>query len=107
MTHDQQSESKTVKAWQDKLATRKPAAPLTDVASLIDYLGQLVNRHLVFQEKQLVPLIEQLTLEEQAAMLKQIAAYERQEFGRDGRQRYEQLLKYMEEAIKEFGGRVW
>lgn len=107
MVHDQHSESKTVKAWQSKLAALKPGAKLTDVAERIDYLGQLLNRHLVFQENQLVPLIEQLTPQEQAAVLTQIAEAERRAFGRSEQQRYEQLLAYMELAIRDFGGRVW
>ena len=104
---EQHSERETVKQWQRQLLALEPGKDLAQVTETIDYLGQLVNRHLVLQEEHLLPLLETLTSEEHAAVLEGVAGYERETFGPLGRERYEELLAWIEEQIKALSGRVW
>ncbi|MBI3330663.1 MAG: hemerythrin domain-containing protein [Candidatus Omnitrophica bacterium] len=105
--HDQQTERETVKRWQQQLDRLQPGAKLDAVVDEIDYLAQMVNRHLVFQEEKVYPALETLAPTEQAAILEAIAAAEREAFGATGRQRYEQLLAYIEGEVKRLAGRIW
>lgn len=105
--HDQQAERETVKGWQQELARLQPGAKLDAVVDAIDYLGQMINRHLVLQEERVYPVLETLAPKEQAEVLNGISRYEREAFGPAGRQRYEQLLAYIEEEIKRLAGRIW
>ena len=105
--HDQQTERETVKRWQQELARLQPGAKMDAVVEEIDYLAQMINRHLVFQEEKVYPTLETLAAAEQAAILEAIGAAERETFGATGRRRYEQLLAYIEEEIKHLAGRVW
>ena len=105
--HDQQTESETVKAWMREVADDASRTRLQDVVDRIDYLGQLINRHIVLHEERLYPVLEALTSKEQAEILRQIAAYEQGVFGPTGRRRYEQLLTFIEEQIDAVAGRIW
>ncbi|MBI2104497.1 MAG: hemerythrin domain-containing protein [Candidatus Omnitrophica bacterium] len=105
--HDQQTERETIMRWQRELARLQPGAKLDAVVDQIDYLGQMINRHLVLQEERVYPVLETLALKEQAAILDAVTAAEREDFGAEGRQRYEQLLAYIEGEIKRLAGRVW
>ena len=107
VTHDQQTENDTVKGLERQLAQHQPGAGLEGEAESLDYLEQMTRRHMVFHEEQLYPVVETLLPKEQAAILQGIAGYERETFCSAGRQRYEQLLAYMEEEIKRIAGRVW
>ena len=107
VTHDQQTENDTVKGLERQLAQHQPGASLKDEAESLDYLEQMTRRHLVFHEERLYPVVETLTPKDQAAILEGIAGYERDTFGPTGRQRYEQLLAYLEAEIKRIVGRVW
>ena len=119
VTHDQQTENDTIKGLERKLARHQPGASLEDEADSLDYLEQMTRRHMVFHEEQLYPVVETLTSKEQEAILEGITRYGRETFGsaslsappaggaQAGRQRYEQLLAYMEEEIKRIAGRVW
>ena len=104
---EQHTERETVKQWQRQLRALQPDDSLDHVTDSIDYLGQLINRHLVLQEDHLFPLLGTLTPNEQATILQGIAAYEWEALGPKGRDRYGQLLTWIEEAIKALGGRVW
>lgn len=104
---DQRSEGETAKRWAEQLAQHVDGEKWAVEAETIDYLGQLVNRHLVLQEKHLFPALETLTPEEQAVILANVANYEQQAFGTDGRERNQQLLDYIEEQIKLIAGRIW
>ena len=104
---DQHSESHTVQQWQEQLAHHQAGTPFEQEAQTIDYLAQLINRHLVLQENRLFPALERLSAEEQAAILGQVAAYAQDAFGDDGRKRYEQLMDYIEEQISLVAKRIW
>lgn len=104
---DQRSEGETVKRWAEQLAQHVEGEKWAVEAETIDYVGQLVNRHLVLQEKHLFPVLEELTSNEQAVILANIANYEPQAFGSGGRQRCHQLLDDIEEQIKLVAGRIW
>lgn len=104
---DEREEMDTVRHWQRQLSQLQPGDSLAQVTENVDYLGQLLNRHLVLQEDHLFPVLNTLTPKEQVTILKGIAASEREAFGPKGRQRYEQLLSWIENAIKALGGRVW
>ena len=105
---DQQEESGTVKGWQQDLvqydAGRKK---LTKVADTIDYLGRMINRHLVLQEQHVFPILDALTPKEQATILKEIGQLEQEVVGASGRARYEVLLSGIEGQIKAIAGRIW
>ena len=105
---DQKEESGSVQAWQQSLeqyeAGRKK---LADVVEPIDYLGRMLNRHIVLQEERLFPLLDLLTPQEQVLILKQMDALEHEVIGASDRSRYEQLLLYIEGEIKRIAGRIW
>ena len=108
IVHDQEGQGDTARYWQRALEEGGEDVQLQAVATHIDYLAQMVNRVLVLQEEYLLPLLETaFTPQEQRALLQQIAAAEREAFGVDGAERYQQLLACIEEAIKQFGGRIW
>lgn len=105
---DQDAESGTVRSWQREVEQYEHGQKqLAEVGETIDYLARMINRHLVLQEEHLFPSLDLLTPQEQAAILKQVEAYERDVFGSDGQGRYEALLAYLEGQIKEVAGRVW
>lgn len=104
----QREESDSVKSWQQVVefygrGQRKAA----DIVEPIDYLGRMINRHIVLQEKWLFPLLGQVSPKGQATLLKRLRAFEDDRLGAGGRARYEQLLAYIEEQIKGIAGRVW
>ena len=105
---DEQEESGTVKGWQQDLvqydAGRKK---LTQVADTIDYLGRMINRHLVLQEQHVFPILDALTPKEQSAILSDIDQFERDTLGASGRVRHEELLSGIEGQIKAIAGRIW
>ena len=105
---DQDEETGTVKSWRQQLeqyaAGRKK---ITEVAATIDYLGRMINRHLVLQEERVFPVLDTLSPAEQAAALKGIKTLEQAQLGASGRARYEQLLAYIEGQIKAIATRVW
>ena len=106
--HDQESEMGTVRAWQRELEEYQAGRrKMREVATTIDYLARMLNRHIVLQEQHVVPVVNQMTPEEQAAILNDILAFERQALGPDGRAPFEQLIASVEWEIKVLGARVW
>lgn len=105
---EEDEEAGSVKSWQRQLIQYEAGKKkLTGLADTIDYLGRLINRHIVLQEQRVFPLLDQLTPKEQATILKQLNAFERETLGATGRSRYEQLLSYIEGEIKAIARRVW
>ncbi len=83
------------------------AAP-TQLGEPFGVLAGAIRRQLVFEEEQLVPLLAQVPPSEQTHMLRQLQVGQRQLFGPQGQQPYEQLLTALEDALKALGnGRVW
>lgn len=106
--HDQESELNTMRAWQHELEEQQAGRrKMRDVATTIDYLARMLNRHIVLQEQHVVPVVNQMTPEEQAAILKDLLAFERQALGPAGRAPFEQLIASMEWEIKVLGVRIW
>ena len=105
---EEEEEAGSIKSWQQQLLQYEAGKKkLTEVADTIDYLGRLINRHLVLQENRIFPVLDQLAPTEQTPVLKRLSAFEQERLGRSGRARYEQLLAYIEEEIKAVAGRVW
>ena len=105
--HDQHVEAETVQKWQEALTAHEPGTDFTALGELVDYTRQMVNRHIVLQERKLLPLMDQLTPKEQASILKGIAEYDEEVFGSTGREQYDRLISYLEEEFKALTGRIW
>lgn len=106
--HDQESELGIVRAWQRELAEQQAGRrKMREVATTIDYLDRMLNRHIVLNEQHVVPVVNQMTPEEQAAILGELLAFEQQAFGEVGREPYEQLISTVEWQVKVLGARVW
>lgn len=105
---EQEEEVGTVKSWQNMLEQLQTGQKtITEVADAIDYLGRLLNRHIVLQEQSVFPAVDTLTAKEQAAIVKSLEAFEREALGVSGRADYERLLAAIEAQIKAIAGRIW
>lgn len=107
VVHDQEGAAQAIRLLQQQLDVQQPEAAAQTIAEICDNLARMINRHIVFHEERFYPVLETLTPKEQAEILKGIAGYEQEVFGAAGRQRYGQLLAYIEEEIKRLAGRVW
>ncbi len=99
---DRRAESQTVKRWESKLEEYEQGEPakLTEVVESIDYLAQMLNRHLVLQQQHLWTQLDgSLKLEDQEEVLKGFAEYEQRIMGQDRARRYEQLLSGIENTF--------
>ena len=93
------SEHDTVRDWQRATKT-------SDLIDAIDYLEQMLNRHLVLQEQWVFPLLGSLPAKDQAAIVQQLAAMDRSLFGPDGRARREAVFAYLEGEIARISPRM-
>lgn len=105
---DQEEENGTVKSWQQRLVQYEAGSrKMADVVETIDYLGRMINRHIVLQEERVFPVLGLLSPAEQTAVLKGIMGVEREVLGVAGRAPYERLLSYIEGRIHNLAGRIW
>lgn len=105
---DQQEEVRIVKTWQEEaLQHDQGRKPVAEIATTLEELARLVNRHLVLQEQRVSPYLALLSGDEQAETLRQLDAVEREGFGATGRARYERLLAWIEGEVHAIAGRIW
>ena len=105
---DQREEGEAVKRWQQALAEFQPGTSMASLVESIEYVGRMLNRHLVLCEEHVCPVLDSLPAPQQREILARIAAFERQELGgAAGELRYEQLLTGIEEQIQAIAGRIW
>lgn len=107
---EQREQVGSVQSWQRELdQVERGKRKLSEVATdTIDYLGRLINRHLVLQEERLFPLLELLSPAEHTKLLNTLAQIEQSQLGGSRwRLRYEQLLSAIEQEIQAITGRIW
>ncbi len=92
------SEHAMVQKWQRS----SDKAGLIDA---VDYLEQMLNRHLVLQEQWVFPVLDKLSAK-QAALLRDLARMDAALFGRDGRRGHEAALAHLEGEIARISPRL-
>jgi hemerythrin-like domain-containing protein len=97
-----------VRRWQPALEGR--GVRITGVQTLEQLLAaisQLLNRHIVFEERHVLPLFDRLPAEQQRALLQALRRTEREVMGARGQAQREALFRYLEREYIAINGRVW